>query len=180
MLCGRHIGKQWFVRFASIYEYAGDIAAAIAALGIGTPVLDVYLGKTLPGANSLDIFHTAFSSTWFYAGLVALAGWVIARVIMKRENLSARAVLAKEFERNIKSLYRQLYLALPEPDPISRILEIQKMVDGRVDDAIRNAIWLYDPPIPPDNLIEAALKEAVNDIRVKYMRNWAPPPAGVP
>jgi hypothetical protein len=179
MLCGRSVGRQWFVVLATVHGYGSELAAAIAGLGIGTPVVAMFEGKAPQGSNAIDVLRSNFSGWLFYAGIAALAIWLVARVVMKQQNVAARAVLAQEFAKGIKALHAQLFQVLPATDPMPQIIAIQKTVDDKVQDAIKNEIWPYDPPLPPPTLTDLPLKETVNDIRLRFMAKWAPPPPGV-
>lgn len=179
MIGGRRLTRQWFVRLAWVYGYGGDLAAALAGLGIGAPVAALATGKVPDGKNALAILHDALPGYWFVVGGVALVAWVILRLVVQRENAVARALLARDVTQSMKALYAELWRALAEADPMPKITEIQKAVDGKVQDAIRNSLWQWDPPPPPETEIGDDLKSAVDQIRATFMARWAPPPAGV-
>jgi hypothetical protein len=179
MICGKKVKQQWFVRLSAVNAYIGDASAALAGMGLGTPVIAAFQGNVPSGQNAIEVLKTAMPSGWFYFGIVALAVWFVVRLIVQREDVVARALLAREYANNINALYKQLFEALSNSSPMPRILEIQKAVDARVNDAITRGFWPYDPPFPPDEDIEAELKAAVDGIRTKFMSKWDPPPPGV-
>ena len=39
MIAGRRVKRQWFVRLDGVYRYTGDLAAAVAGLGVGGPIV---------------------------------------------------------------------------------------------------------------------------------------------
>jgi hypothetical protein len=178
MISGRRVGSQWFVYLAAFYAYGGDFAAAVAGLGVGAPIVAFAQGKLPSGQNALDVLRSALPPSLFVVGLAALFFWVVVRLVVQREEVVARALLAREFARSINALYAQLWQGLAVADPMPKIVAIQKSVDERVEDAIKNRVWPYDPAPPPPAHIDGDLKKTVHQIRVQFMSRWAPPPPG--
>jgi hypothetical protein len=178
MISGRKVGRQWFVRLAGFYAYTGDFAAALAGLGIGAPVAAMVQGKLPSGQNALDVLRSALPPGLFIAGIVATIVWVVLRLVVQREDVVSRALLAREYARSVNALYAQLWQALAAADPMPQVLAIQKSVDDRVQDAIKNGVWPWNPPPPPPAVIDQDLKETVDRIRATFMPKWTPPPLG--
>ena len=178
MVAAKRINNRWFVWLSFFYGYIGDFGAALAGLGIGTPLVALAQGKLPNGSNAFDILRTVLGPSWFYAGVAGLAVWIVVRLVMRRQNVESRTLFAREYARGIKALYPQLYRALAERDPMPQILAIQKTVDDKVQDAIKNEVWPYDPPFPRSSDIEAELKAEVDFMRTTYMAKWGPPPPG--
>jgi hypothetical protein len=178
MITGKRVGRQWFVRLAGLYAYTGDLAAALAGLGIGAPLVAIIQGKLPAGQNAVDVLRGMLGPAWFYVGVIAALVWVVIRVVVQREDILNRAVLAREYARSLNSLYAQLFAALATADPMPQIIVIQKTVDDKVQDAIKNRVWPFDPPLPPGSVIESDLKGVVDEIRSRFMSRWDPPPPG--
>jgi hypothetical protein len=178
LIGGRKAGRQWFVLIAGFYAYTGDFAAALAGLGIGSQVVAMTQGKLPSGQSAVDVLHSAVPAHWLVVGIVAMVAWVILRLVVQREDLVARALLARECARGMNSLYTELFQGLAADDPMPQIAKVQKSVDDRVLDAIKNKVWPFEPPPPPIAAIEHELNEAVDRIRSTYMNRWRPPPAG--
>jgi hypothetical protein len=178
MISGRKVGRQWFVWLDRFYAYTANLAAALAGLGVGAPIVALVQGEAPAGQNAIDILRSTLPPPWFLVGLVALIVWVLLRLVVQREDVIARALLAREYARSINAHYAQLWHALAADDPMPQILAIQKSVDDRVQDAIKNGVWPWDPPPPPPDSIDEDLKDMVDRIRSTFMAKWAPPPPG--
>jgi hypothetical protein len=182
MIAARRVGRQWFVRLAAIFGYLGDFAAALAGLGIGAPIAALMQGNVAAGGtkdrSAIDVLHTILPAGWSWAGLAALIVWTILRLVIQRQDVLARALLAREYGNAINALYAQLYKALQSPEPMDGVLIIQKSVDDRVQDAIKKGYWPYSPPFPPTEDIQQELATMAADIRTRYMSKWRNPPPG--
>jgi hypothetical protein len=55
----------------------GELAAALAGLGIGAPLVALVEGKVPQGQNALDTLRDTLPGPWFEAGVVALVLWVV-------------------------------------------------------------------------------------------------------
>jgi hypothetical protein len=181
MIVGRRVDRQGFVRLASIYAYLGDFGALLAGLGIGTPVVTLMTGSKLPdGRSALDVLREVLPGYWLWVGIVGLVLWGIMRLFVQRENVIARAALAHDCATSIKVLYAGLHHSLSAEDPMPNITAIQKTVDEKVQSAISNKVWPYDPdPLPEESDIASDLKKAVDEIRDKFMDRWSAAPPGV-
>ena len=177
MISGRRLRRQWIVRIASFYGYTGDMSAALAGLGIGTPIAALLSPKAADGRNALDVLRETLPQQWFVVGLVALLIWAGLRLFVQKEDVLARALLARECAQSMRTLRQNLWVALNESDPMPAITKIQKSVEDQVQNAIRNKAWPASwDPLPPAELIAKELQSAVNEIRTRFMNNWAPPP----
>ena len=177
MISGRTVGRQWFVRLAFIYGYVGDLAAALAGLGIGSPIVALLQGKLPDGQNAIDVLRAALPDGWFIIGVTAAIVWIILRLVIQREDVVKRALLARECARGMDALYLQLFRELASNEPMPQIRAIQKSVNDRVQDAVNNSVWPWRA-LAPDEDIEVELKSEVDRIRSKFMSRWAPPPPG--
>lgn len=177
MIAGRRVSRQGFVRLAGAYAYLGDLGALLAGLGIGTPVVTLFTGSnSASGRPALDILREVLPGYWFWVGVVGLVIWGSMRLVVQRENVIARAALAHDCATSMKALYADLYQSLSVVDPMPKITNIQKSVDEKVQNAISNKVWPYDP-LPGEDDIASDLRKAVDDIRARFMDGWAPPPA---
>lgn len=179
MISGKIIGRQWFVRLAIVYSYTIDLAAALAGLGIGAPIAALIQGQLPKGqSNALDVLHSVLPPGWFYVGIVAAIFWIVLRVVVKKQDVERRALLARGYALAMSESYAKLDQALADSEPMPQIRIIQKSVEDRYHDAINKGVWKWDPPFPPSAEIETELKETVDYFRSKFMSNWAPPPPG--
>jgi len=178
MISGRRLSRLWFVRLAAFWRYTGDLAAALAGLGIGTPLVALASGKTPEGKTAFDVIREVLPASMFYVGVAALIIWVILRLVVQNEDIIARALLARDCAQSVRALRQQLWMALADPDPMPRITQIQRSVDDQVQNAIRNRVWPWEP-LPSPDTIAAELAAAVDEIRTTFMSNWAPPAPGV-
>jgi hypothetical protein len=179
MVSGRCLRRLWLIRVASFYSYTGDASAALAGLGIGTPIVALVSGKSSDGKNALEVIRETLPAQWFVVGVVALLVWLGLRLFVQKEDVLARALLARECAQSMRALRQELYVALADPNPMPMVTKIQKSVEDQVQNAIRNKAWPVSwDPLPPPELIERDLASTVNDIRATFMNSWAPPPAG--
>jgi len=70
MIGGRVARRQWFVVLAGVYAYGGELAAALAGLGIGGPIIAAFEEKEPPGQNALDTLRKTLPGWWFALGLL--------------------------------------------------------------------------------------------------------------
>lgn len=173
MIAGRRLGRRWFVMMSGFYAYVGDLAAALAGLGIGAPIAALATGKAESGQSALDTLRSTLPEGWFFVGLAALLAWIAIRLIVQKEDVTARALLARQCAQEMKGFHAQLFAALNSEDPRAQIKEIQRAVDDRVQNAIRSRVWDWDP-LPEDAKFSAELSAIVARIRVTHMRQWAP------
>jgi len=178
IIAGRRLRRTWYVRLSTVAAYVGDSAAALAGLGVGGPLIAAFSKGGQPVAGTLDAATSSLPAPLVPVGIVALFVWVALRVVMQREDVTARALLAKQCARNMQELNAQLWMALRLTEPMPQITVIQTSLGERVQNAISSGVWPWDPlPPPEDYAVE--LSKAVDDIRAKFMDKWAPPPSGV-
>jgi hypothetical protein len=178
MIGGLCLRRLWIVRLAAVYSYTSDLSAALAGLGIGAPLASLISGKA-EGKSAFDAIRETLPPQWFVLGAVALLVWLGLRLVVQREDVIARALLAKECAQSMSALRVNLIVALNKPDPMADIVSIQKSVEDQVQNAIRNKVWPTDwDPFPPNTLIAKELAAKVAEIRSKFMPSWNPPPTG--
>jgi hypothetical protein len=179
MICGRRVKDQWFVRLAGVYRYTGDLAAALAGLGIGAPLAALAAGKAPAGKGAMDILRDTLPGAWFYVGLAALLVWVVIRLVIQNEDVISRALLARDCAQSMKALKVELWKALPDSAPMPKITIVQKSVDDKVQTAVNNKVWPMSwDPLPPADQIAEELRTTVEEIRTKFMSHWSPAPPG--
>ncbi|HXZ01755.1 MAG TPA: hypothetical protein VEI03_17300 [Stellaceae bacterium] len=179
MIAGRRVRRQWFVLLAMIYAYGGEAATALTGLGLGAPLVALFQGKAENGASALDILRTALPGIWFWVGIVALVLWLAVRLIVSHEDALARALFARDCATTMQRLYADLWVALGDSNPLPKLAPIQDAVLRKVREAIEKKVWPWDPPPPPQQVVGVELRTQINDIRMKFMREWEPPPPGV-
>src|SRR5215204_105828 len=81
MIGGPRLTRWWFVRLASFYGYIGDLAAALAGLGIGAPIVALVSGKTPEGKSAFEVLREVLPAPWIGVGAAALIVWIIIRLV---------------------------------------------------------------------------------------------------
>jgi hypothetical protein len=179
IISGRRLRRHWLVRLATLYSYTNDMSAALAGLGIGAPIAALISSeKSSEGKGAVELLRDTLPAAWFGIGAAALVVWLALRLVVQREDVIARALLARNCAQSMSVLYQQLLVSLSASDPMQKITEIQRSVDDQVQNAIRNKVWIWDP-LPPQEVIADELKTAVDSIRTGFMTDWAPAPPGV-
>lgn len=178
IIAGRRLQRLWMVRIARFYDYTSNLAAALAAYGIGVPVTNLLVsGKAPEGKSAIQILQESLPWYGFWIGVVALTIWIGLRLFVQREDILARSLLARDCAHTMRSLYQELYVSLSDSDPMATVTKIQKSVDDQVANALRNKVWPWDP-LPPSDELAPELKRTVDGIRDQFMSGWTPPPAG--
>jgi hypothetical protein len=178
MIAGRAARRQWFVVLARLYSYGGELAAALAGLGIGAPVIAVFAGKGVDGENALVTLRRALPGPWFAIGVVALVLWIVVRLVVKQQNAVVRALYAQDCSKTMLRLSAELWNALPAPNPLPGLAPLQEAVQRAVGDAIDKDVWPWNPPQPRGRAMELELARQISEIRTQFMTGWTPPPAG--
>jgi hypothetical protein len=179
MIGARRVRRQWFVVLAKVHAYGGELATALAGLGVGAPVVALFQGKAPGGQSALDALRQALPGVWFWIGIVALALWLILRLVVKQQNVLDRALFARECSKTMQKLGADLYDALSDPNPMPKIIATQEAQRRAVREAIDKDVWPWNPQWPNAEDIALELRKEVNDIRDRFMRQWAPPTGGI-
>jgi hypothetical protein len=172
MICASRLRRQWFVRLAAIWGYGGDLVAALAALGIGAPIVAIMLGKAPNGKTAFETVRDSLPGPWAYVGVALLIAWAALRLIMQRQDVVIRAQHARMCAKKMKHLRNDLSKVLLHNNPMQEIAHIRKSVWDHVNEAIAEDIWPWDILVPPDE-ISAELNATVDEIRVRFMHRWA-------
>lgn len=179
IISGRRLQKLWMVRLARFYDYTSNLAAALAGIGIGAPIAKLIAnGKAPEGKTAFEILTETLPPPWPWIGIGALVVWVGLRVLVQKEDILGRALLARDCAQTMRTLYLQLYNALREPDPMPTITKVQKSVDDQVNNAMRNKVWPWDPLPPPEEIL-SELTVTIAIIRTNFMSGWTAPPPSV-
>src|SRR5262249_13991039 len=144
----RRMGRQWFVVVANIHAYGGEFATALAGLGVGAPVVALFQGKTAGEKNAFDVLRQALPGVWFWIGIIALALWVILRLVVKQQNVISRALFARDCSKTMQKLGADLYDTLTEANPMPKITATQEAVRRAVREAIEKDVWPWNPQWP--------------------------------
>jgi hypothetical protein len=179
LIGGRRTARQKFVYLASVYAYGGEFATALAGIGIGTPVVALFRGKTADGSNAFTTLRNTLPGVWFWIGVLALALWLILRLVVKQQNAVDRRLYARDCGKTMQRLELDLQSALADPNPLQKIGPIQEAVMRAVHEAVEKDVWPWRPPLPRAQEIDAELSSRIDDIRATFMSAWAPSPAGV-
>lgn len=164
---------QPFVVVSQGYAYLGDIAAALAGLGIGAPFIGAAQNGLSEGVNLADVFG---SGPWAWLGILGVIAWIFIRLYVQREDVNARATAARAFVVAMNSLAFELHTALDEREPMPRIIDIQKRINAKVQEAMDGQIWPFQP-LPDDMRHRRDLFNRIDGIRRRQMPDWADAPA---
>jgi hypothetical protein len=182
MIAGRRVKRQWFVRLDGIYRYTGDLAAALAGLGLGGPLVGAFAHPTEPAHDASADLWTRLTDQlgprWVYIGLVAIIIWIIVRLIIQNESVTQRATLAQQFALDNESGYGKLFECLRRRVPRDGILEVYRSTTDRVQTALTKNIWPFETYRPPEAAFQAERDRLIDEIRTNYMANWEPPQPG--
>jgi hypothetical protein len=170
MIGGLRTRRRWFIALATIYRYGGEIATALAGIGVGAPVVAaVFEGKP-------DELRRALSDRWFLVGITALVLWFVIKMVVKEQGVETRALYAKDCRETFQNLYTELFEALRDPYPLSGIRSLQQVIDRTQRDAIAKNVWPWNPPQPRGKYVELELRRQIEEIRSTFMAGWAPLP----
>jgi hypothetical protein len=87
MICGRRLRRLPIVYLAIFWEYTSDLAAALAGLGIGTPMVALISGKAPEGKTALDALREVLPGWWLCVGVAALIAWLVLRLVIQTQTL---------------------------------------------------------------------------------------------
>ena len=168
--------RQTFVRLATVYNVGGDVAVALAGVGVGTPVAALLLGKSKSGDDALTVINTIFPSYLTPVGVLALVAWITVRVFVQNQDAVTRARRVWDLQPVFTKAYDNIDRALDDPTPMPTLIAIQKRVLDKVDESIDAGIWPYKPAKPnsPDVLME--IERRIAKFKMDYQHIWLPPP----
>ena len=178
MIAGRRVKRRWFVWLDGVYRYTGDLAAALAGLGVGGSFVGAIAHPAEPAdTGSADLWTRLteqLGPRWVYVGFAAIIVWIVLRLVVQNETVTQRATLAKQFALDNESAYGKLYQGLHGDRPRGVILEVYRSTMDRVQTALTKRIWISERFKPPEKTFRAELDREIDDIRAKYMTNWRP------
>jgi hypothetical protein len=161
-----------------VYSYIHEFLIAIVALGLAPPLLSFFTVDSVNAdsqktvASALDALKKA--PAWLaVATVIALMCWIFLKLLINRENVAKRAVLAHSCRKEIRQLYLKLREELQKGDPMPGLLEIQKNITELVDRHVREESWPWDGPA--EN-IESRLQARLDRICQQFEQNWQPVP----
>lgn len=166
----RHLNSQWFVPFATGDSYAKEILAALAGLGIGVPLTAWMAGKS-SGSNMVESLQSMFPGKWLILGIAAVVVYIALKAIVHIENVTAKAIFARDCKQTMEGFELELITALGERNPMLTITRLQKSINAAVATAKRNGVWPYDPLSPPDKIAKE-IDQMIDQIRKKFMAGW--------
>ncbi len=174
IVAGKYVKRQWFVYLSDILDYGGDIASVFAGLGIGAPIAAYIKGEATGGAKTSEYLRQALPSGLFGVGIAAAALWAMLRIVANRKNVAARALFAQDFAKTMEAQWGELLTVLRGPEPMKAILEIQQVVDRKVQEATDKGILDWNK-LPPnvDPARELVKKQRIAYIRNTFMAKWA-------
>jgi hypothetical protein len=177
IVAGKFVKRQWFVYVSHILDYGSDIASVFAGLGIGAPIAAYLKGEATDGTKASDYLRQALPSGLFGLGIGALAVWAVLRVVANRQNVAARALFAEDFARTMELQWRMLLEVLRKQEPMTDILQIQRLVDRKVAEATEKDILQWDK-LPPNTGPgrELEKRRRIAYIHDKFMAHWTPLP----
>jgi hypothetical protein len=182
LIAGRKVRRRWFVRLDRGYRYTGDLAAALAGMGLGGPLIGAIAHSTDPGHGPGADVGTRLTEQlgrqWGIVGVVAVVVWVVVRLVVQNENIAQRATLAKQFAVDNEISFGKLFEALRGPKPRDGILEVHRATMDRVQTALTKDIWPFETYRPPPAAVQPELNELTDEIRTNHMRHSNSPQPG--
>lgn len=170
---GEIVQRRWFVVVAQVRGYGVEIAAMLVGIGIGGPVSSYVKGDASAVQDAIgQLFRDPFA---FPANLavVAAATWGLLGVVAVRNDVMARATFARDFARTMRQQWRDLEIALRQPDPMADVLKIQQIIDRKVREATDKEILDWSR-LPPNSDAERELaKQRLTDyLRQQCQARW--------
>jgi hypothetical protein len=182
IIAGRRVKRRWFVWLDGVARYTGDLAAALAGLGVGGPLVGAFAHPAEPAHEASADLWTRLTEqlgpSWVYIGFAAIIVWIFVRLVTQNESVTQRATLAKQFALDNESGYGKLDQALHGHVPRDLILEVYRSTMDRVQTALTKEIWPYKKYRPPVAAYQPELDRLTDEIRTNYMRDWEPPQPG--
>jgi hypothetical protein len=177
LVSARQLKKQWFYRLHTVFGYATDIVAALAAIGIATPLLTL-LGSTASTGDAANKSPTLVNalgsvpSVLVYPAALLVVIWVIMRVAFNREDGQKRAVLARSCTQILQEAEAGLPKALRARDPMPALTDmLEQKIRPTVDRNIVEKSWPWLPFAPS---IDTVVEKEVKKLCTSYEEDWDP------
>lgn len=171
LVAGGRIRRRWFVVLSIVWAYLGDASAALAGFGLGTPLIKAITEVAKGGTDIAQAAAATLPPGWRWAGVAGALLWATIRLVNQREDVTKRAVIAREFVLVIRELNTQLHRVLTGPTPLPEIAVIQKRLATKVDEAMHARVWEWEP-FPKDAKFQREVAERTAEIRKSNMANW--------
>lgn len=177
LISARQLRRQWFYRVHVVFGYATDLVVALAAIGIGSPLLRLIgtNGEASKGAPDAATFAGAIASVppvLLYPTTVLILAWVIIRIAFNREDGQRRAVLARSCTRVLRQAEASLPTALGNKYPMQALNEmLEKKIRPTVDRNIQDDSWPWVPFAPR---IDADVEREVTALCARFENDWEP------
>jgi len=170
IIAGRKVKRgRWFIWVDGVYRYGGDLAAALAGLGVGGSLVRAlaHPGETEHGtsADLLTRMTEQLGPRWVYIGFAAIIVWIVVRLVTQNESTAQRATLAKQFALYNEITYGKLREALRGRVPREDILKAHQATSERVQVALTNGIWPWDTYRPPETAFQPELDRLTDELR---------------
>lgn len=183
LISARHLRQQWFYRLHFLFGYTTDLVAALAAIGVGAPMLALVAGIGNPSSTqeplpTLSGAITTLPPWLVYPAVGVVVAWVFLRVTFNREDGQKRAVLAKSCSRSLHALEASLVKVLNATNPMPGLTELlETKIRPAVDRSIQEDAWPWTPFAPG---IDAQVAARLEEYCRKFRCDWGPSaPAGI-
>ena len=176
LVSSQSLPRQWFYRLHAVFGYTTDILAALAGIGVTTPLLQLLAPTPASGDEGLNASLPSALTTlphWLYVPMAAcVIAWIVLRVGFNREEGQKRAVLARSCRQTMKQAEARLHRILIKPDPMPELTSlVEELLVPTVDRNVQENSWPWSGPDPDaDPEVEKQLAKLCE----KYEINWAP------
>ena len=159
----------------TLHRYLNEVFVLLIGLGFSHPILTFLsnFGVAESQSGKGPTVTSVLSPTWLLVlATVCLVLWGLLKFYIKTTNLEARCALTQSCRRHFRHLQLQLVRCLSEPNPISKLTEIQEKIYEIVDRSIVEDAWPFNPIAPK---ISEEVKKKVDELVTRFGDRWSVP-----
>jgi hypothetical protein len=161
-----------------VYTYIHEFLVALVGLGVAPPLLSLFNTESVAGGSqgTVSAAYDALKKlpNWLALTILgALVGWTLLKLIVAREGVAKRAVLARSCRKEMRQLSVSLREELQKPDPMPGLQHIQQAISEVVHRHVQEESWPWDGPA--EN-IEQRLQKRLDKLCQQFQKNWRAAP----
>jgi len=161
-----------------VYNYAHELLVGLVGLGVAPPLLSLFTSEAgatgNQGAVTTALDTQKKAPPWLaVASVIALVIWLLLKLVINRENVAKRAVLARSCRKEMRQLSLNLRDELQKDNPMPGLQEIQETISELVHRHIQEESWPWDGPA--EN-IGRPLQARLETLCHQFEQNWQAPP----
>lgn len=161
-----------------VYSYAHELLIAVVGLGIAPPLLSLFSTDFSRPSNRGTIANAVSAwgkaPPWLVAiTAIALIVWLLLKILINREDVAKRAVLARSCRKEMRQFTMRLRDELQKSDPMPGLQKIQGAISDLVYHHIQEDLWPWDGPA--EN-IDGSVRAKLERLCKQFGNNWQPAP----